>query len=555
MTQGWQKWGLCAVALGLVAAAPRPEEGEGVVASDNALASAAGAEVLAMGGNAVDAAVATALAAGVVHPAGSGLGGGGFAVFDVEGARGSLDFRETAPAAAHETLYQDDAGEVIEGISRRGGLAVATPGEPRGLAWLVREHGELSLAQVAGPAIRLARRGFPMSAHLAAGLERTEYPDVLASFPADHRAGVRVRRPELARAIKRWARSDGEALNVGPVAEAMATAAQEAGGILTAEDLAGYEVREREPIVAPFGDYTVISMAPPSSGGVVLAQVLQVVADDDLAALGHNSSAYIHRLTEAFKHAYADRARVLGDPDYSSFDTGELLTPERIDEVRRAFDPAHTLPLDAYGMAAQLPEDAGTQHISVIDTDGGSCALTTTINTTFGSGVVVPGYGLILNNEMDDFAAKAGVPNAYGLVGHAANAVGAHKRPLSSTTPTLVLDGEGNVVLSLGASGGSTIITAVTQVLLNILVFEMDPQQAVSEPRFHHQWKPDRLWLEPGFSLDVQEALAERGHEVFVRGGFSAVQAVQMHEGIARGGADPRKGGWPAGVWLQRPLQ
>ena len=544
--------GLSIIALALVAAAPYPESGDAVVASDHALASQAGIQVLKAGGNAVDACVATALAAGVVQPAGSGLGGGGFAVWSIGGEYGTLDFREMAPAEAHPELFQDADGNVMEGASRRGGLAVAIPGEPRGLAWLVREHGALTLPQVAKPAARLGIRGFELGPHLAGALERTSYDSISAAFPQDHRPGTWVQRRDLGKAIQRWSRSDGESLNVGRDAERIAAAAQEAGGILTSQDLASYEVRVREPIVVPFGDYTVVSMAPPSSGGVVLAQVLQVLAQDDLPALGVNSSAYIHRVTEAFKHAYADRARVLGDPDFVEVPFDELLEPARIEAVRDAFDPDHTLPTQAYGIGGQLPEDHGTQHISVIDANGDACALTTTVNTSFGSGVVVPDVGIILNNEMDDFVAKPGVPNAYGLVGGEENAVQAGKRPLSSTTPTLLLDGDGQVVLSIGASGGSTIISSVAQVLLNVMVFDMDPQGAVAAPRFHHQWKPEVLFLEPGIPTDVVRALEERGHTVDVRGGYSAVQAVAREGDVLQGGADPRKAGWPAALWMDR---
>lgn len=548
--QSYSVWLCSVVALSLVAAAPYAETGDAMVASDHMLASRAGAEILAQGGNAVDAAVATALAAGVVQPAGSGLGGGGFATWSVSGDIGSVDFRERAPAASTADMYVGADGEVVDGLSRRGALAVAVPGEPRGLAWLVETHGTLPLTQVARPAVRLAKRGFELGPHLDRALNRTGYEAIQAEFPEEHRPGTWVKRKALGQTIARWARSGGDSLYSGTDGQALVGHVESEGGIITMEDLAAYTVQERQPIVVDFHDYTIVSMAPPSSGGVVLAQVLQVLADDDLAGMGLNSSAYIHQVAEALKHAYADRARDLGDPDFVEVPVSELISDARVQEVRRAFNPDQTLPTEAYGRGAQLPEDHGTQHISVVDAEGGACALTTTVNTSFGSGLVVPGLGLILNNEMDDFSSQPGVPNAYGLVGGMENGIEPGKRPLSSTTPTLVLDAGGNVVMAVGASGGSTIISSVIQVILNVTVFDLDPQEAVATARFHHQWKPDVLFLEPEIARDVQEALTARGHTVDVRGGYSAVQVVTASGQATAGGADPRKGGWPAGVWL-----
>jgi gamma-glutamyltranspeptidase/glutathione hydrolase len=450
-------------------------------------------------------------------------------------------------------MFLGPEGRAVPERSRTGGLAVAVPGEPAGLALLLARHGTRSPRAVARPAIRLAARGFPMGAHLADALDRTRHPEVRAAFPEPYRHGTRVRRPELARTLRRWARTGGRSWVDGADARAVAAEVQRAGGVLVADDLAAYAVAERAPVVVPFRGWTVVSMAPPSSGGAVLAQVLRVVEDDDLVGMGLNSSAYVHRLTEAFKHAYADRAAAMGDPDFVEVPVAALVGEARVAAVRAAYDPARTLPTEAYGAAAQLPEDGGTQHISVVDAAGGAVALTTTINTSFGSGLVVDGTGVILNDEMDDFAAAPDAPNAFGLVGGDANAVAPGKRPLSSTTPTLVLDADGDVVLAIGASGGSTIISAVTQVILNSLVFGLDPQEAVASPRFHHQWRPDELWLEPGFPADVREALAARGHAIVERPGYSAVQVVAVGEGGASGASDPRKSGAPAAIWADDP--
>ncbi len=546
--------GLVLAVSAAVAAAPTPERRDALVSSDHPLASRAGAEILAAGGNAVDAAVATALAAGVVQPAGSGLGGGGFAVWVDGDERGVLDFREVAPSAAHRDMFLTPEGEVDPAASRVGGLAVGVPGEGIGLARLVAEAGSLAPARVAAPAVTLASRGFPAGNHLAQALDRTGHADVQALFRQGERlprAGEEIRNPALARTLRRWAATGGRAMHEGPAARAIAAAAQGAGGVLTVEDLEGYAPRVREPVVTTWQDHTVIGMPPPSSGGLVLGQLLRVLEGYDLAALGHNSSDYVHLLAEAMKHAYADRAGSMGDEDFVDVPREGLVSDARVQEIRGRIWPGRTFPPEWYGAPLAPSEDAGTQHISVMDAEGRAVALTTTINTSFGSGVVVESLGLVLNNEMDDFAAAPGVPNAFGLLGAEANAVAPGKRPLSSMTPTVILDPEGQPVIAIGGSGGSFIISATLQVLLNLVVFEMDPQQAVAAPRMHHQWMPDRLYLEPAFPTDVRRALEARGHTLSVRRGFSAVQVVVREEGAVVGGADPRKGGWPAGAWLR----
>ena len=533
-----------------------------MVAGDARAVSDAGAEVLRVGGNAVDAAVAAALSAGVVQPAGSGLGGGGFAVVVLpDGTRRIVDFREVAPAAATRTMYQDADGAVTGNASRVGPAAVAVPGESRGLAWLVERYGDLPHRVVAGPAIRQAAQGFPLGAHLAAALKNTKHDEVRALFSGvDLRPGETVRRQALAGTLRRWAASGGEDLHTGSGARAIASEVDGKGP--TREDLAAYAVVEREPIAIPWRGKTVLTMPPPSSGGVVLGQVLRVLEDYDLESLGHNSSDYLHILTEAMKHAYADRAHHLGDPDFVEVPTERLLSDGRRDAIRQAIWPGRTFEPDHYGPLIAPPQDGGTQHISVRDAKGGAVALTTTINTGFGSGVVVESAGLILNNEMDDFSSAPGTPNAYGLVGSEANAIEAGKRPLSSMSPTVILDENGEVEMVVGASGGSTIISSSLQAILNVLVFGMDAQEAVSAPRIHHQWQPDMLILNHGIPEDVARALEARGHAVTRQktrqqcksgGVFECfrgnVQMVAVVDGEVQGGADPEKGGWPAGTW------
>ena len=539
---------LLLVSLALLAAAPPPLQSDGgMVAADHELASRAGAEMLARGGNAIDAAVATALASGVVQPAGSGLGGGGFAVVTDGSRHYVLDFREVAPAAGHPTMYQDEAGEVVEGLSRNGGLAVAVPGEGRGLARLLAEHGTMRPSDVVKPAIRLAGRGFPLGAHLHAALMKQ--PGMVILFDAlteVPKQGELVRRRTLASTLDGWARSKGEALNVGPLAGDIVATVQAEGGILTLEDLASYQPVEREPLVGHYRGYTVVTMPPPSSGGAVLLQALAVLEGYELEPLGHNSSDHIHLLAETFQHAYADRAAVMGDPDFTDVPVDAMLDPERIAEIQRSIWPARTFDRQDYGAGYALPEDAGTLHVSVIDETGLGVALTTTINTSFGSKVVAPKSGVLLNNEMDDFVSKPGVPNAYGLIGREANAVEPGKKPLSSMTPTLLINPEGEVVMAVGGSGGSFIISSTLQVLSNVVDFGMDPEEAVSAPRMHHQWVPETLFVDEGISLDTIGALEGRGHTVTQMGFYSAVQVVLVEDGHTEGASDPRKGGRPA---------
>jgi len=533
----------------LAGVAPPPEVGDAVVASDHRWVSEAGAEVLRRGGNAVDAVVAAALSAGVVQPAGSGLGGGGFAVLSDGKTRYVLDFREVAPAAATRDMYLGPDGAVLAAASKVGGRAVGVPGESRGLARLLAAHGTLTPAEIAAPAIRQAASGFGVGAHLAHALENTKHPAIIALFTINGALAVdgqSFRRPALAKTLRRWAKSRGEDLHMGAGARGIAAAVADDGGV-TVEDLAAYRPVEREPIIARYKEYTLVTMPPPSSGGVVLAQALSVLEGYDLASLGHNSSDYVHLVSEVMKHGYADRAHHLGDPDFVDVPVEHLLSPQRVGEIRSKVWPGRSFPPNHYGPLIAPPEDSGTQHISVIDEDGMAVALTTTINTSFGSGVVT-GEGVILNNEMDDFVAAPGVPNAYGLVGSEANAIEPGKRPLSSMTPTIVLDPKGRVVMSIGASGGSFIISSVLQTFLNIEEFGMDPQEAVAAPRFHHQWQPDTLFLESGFPRDVVRALETRGHQTRTIERFSSVQVVVAPKGGGplQGGSDPSKGGWPA---------
>ncbi|MSP55044.1 MAG: gamma-glutamyltransferase [Myxococcales bacterium] len=498
---------------------------QGAVAADHVLASEAGASVLRAGGNAVDAAVAAALSSGVVQPSGSGLGGGGFAlVVQSDGSATFLDFRETAPAAATRDMY---AGGTGGGSSQDGGLAVATPAEALGLAELETRFGRLGAARVAAPAIAQARDGFQRGAHLQQALR--SHPGMDTLFTTHD--GQTLRRPLLAKALTAWGETGGKAFRDGWVAQDFVDATTAAGGILTLADLTSYAVKERTPLSGSWHGHTVITAPPPSSGGIAILQMLQ--ATDGVAGVPCR--------VEAAKHAMADRAVFGGDPDFVSVDSAALLSPARIDAIRTDCGPT-TRPSDHYGkITAQT--DHGTLHISVMDSSGMAVALTTTINTTFGSKVVAPRSGIVLNNEMDDFAARPGEPNAYGLIQSENNAIGPGRRPLSSMSPTVVLGPDKRPVLAVGASGGPFIITATYQTIENVLLAGLSPADALNAPRWHHQWMPDVVTLEPAAPGSAD--LAAAGHTLkTIEKPACAVQVVRrLADGSFEAASDPRKGG------------
>jgi gamma-glutamyltranspeptidase/glutathione hydrolase len=550
---------LATAPLAAGAATPPPVGyGRGAVAADNQLASLAGVEILRRGGDAVDAACAAAFVLGVVSPAGSGIGGGGLMLIKRRAAEPvAIDFRETAPATAGRDMFR--ARGVARDASRVGGLAVATPGEVRGCAEAVRRFGKLPLGAVLAPAIRHAERGFAVGAHLADAVtsmqrELAGEPCLAATLLPGGRppvVGERLRRPELARTLRAIAARGPDAFYRGPIARALVTAVRARGGILTEADLARYRPRERHPLRARYRGHVVYSMPPPSSGGVALIEALNLLERRPLAPLGHNSSAYLHLVAEALKHVFADRARHLGDDDFVKVPVATL-TARWYADLLAARLGARTLAPERYGSRtpprAPPPVDGGTSHVSVVDREGTAVALTTTINTSFGALFCARGTGVILNNEMDDFAARPGEANAFGLVQGEQNAVAAGKRPLSSMTPTIVTRSDGELALVAGASGGPTIISGTLQALLNVVDFGLDASAAVGRTRVHHQWLPDELWVESDLPRDVTEALAARGHRLRARARpFTAVQVVLVRAAKLWPASDPRKAGAPAG--------
>jgi gamma-glutamyltranspeptidase/glutathione hydrolase len=465
----------------------------------------------------------------------------------------ALDYRETAPAAASRDMFVRN-GVAVPELSRQGGLAVAVPGEVAGLALAQRTYGTLPLAVVLEPAIRYARDGFRIEAHLAKeiaaqraglaadpGLART----YLRADRSPRSVGELLKQPQLAATLMRIAQAGPEAFYHGAIARQIADSVQAAGGVLTEADLAAYRPRWREPLRRSYQGFEVVSMPPPSSGGGVILAALAILRDDDLTALGHDSATTDHLLAETMKHVFADRANFYGDPDFVDVPLERLLSAQNTAAMRRRISASRTFAPDQYGTqsaVARLADDHGTSHVSVMDNQGNAVACTTTINTGFGALLSAGDTGIVLNNEMDDFSAQAGVANVYGLVGNDANAIAPGKRPLSSMSPTLVLK-NGVPVLALGGSGGPLIITGTLQVLLNVLAFGLDATTAVAAPRLHHQWSPPVLLVEPGIPKSTRNVLARTGHAVKEVAAMAAIQAVRRDGEQFEGAADPRKGG------------
>jgi gamma-glutamyltranspeptidase/glutathione hydrolase len=524
----------------------------GVVSSEHRLASEAGIEILRRGGNAVDAAVATALAVGVVNPSSCGIGGGGFMViFDRHrGEVAALDYRETAPAAASRDMFVRN-GQVDHDLSVRGGLAVGVPGEIAGLHAALQRFGSLPFRDIAAPAIRLAREGFLVEAHLAKAIasqseQLRKRPPLAALFFGDEgeplEEGERLRQPDLADTLELIAREGPRAFYEGRLPAAMVEAVRTSGGALEIGDFAAYRPVWRAPIEGRLGAYRIFGMPPPSSGGGLVIELVRMLGRDDFQALGQSSPTYLHLLAEAMQFGFADRAEFYGDPDFVEVPLRRLLSPARLRALRRRMSAATTFSPSFYGHRSGA-NDGGTSHLSVIDARGNAVACTTSINTAFGSMVRAPGTGVLLNNTMDDFSAQPGTPNVYGLIGSEANSIAPGKRPLSSMTPTIVLRGD-EVAAVAGASGGPFIISGTLQALLNALVFGQDAEAAVATPRIHHQWLPPVLMVEVGIEPATRQTLQRLGHRLVQVPGISAVQlALRRSDGTLEGAADPRKGG------------
>ena len=524
-----------------------------MVGSTDENASRAGLQVLQQGGNAVDAAVAVGFALAVTHPAAGNLGGGGFMVIRMaDGRETSVDYREKAPARAHRDMFLDEAGQLIPNLSIVGPLAAGVPGSVAGMAFAQRTYGRLPLADVVAPAIALARDGFEVSWALADSLKSAQA--LLAKFPSSARAfrrpdgtmpgpGDRLVQPELAKTLTLIAEQGPDAFYTGPIAELIAAEMSRSGGFITKADLAAYTPRERPPIVGSYRGHRVVSMAPPSSGGIGLVQLLNILEAFPLADYGHNSSRSIHLVAEAARRVYADRSEWLGDPAFFDVPVVGLLSRRYADQLRSGISETRaTSSRDVKPGQPRNFEHSQTTHYSVVDADGNAVATTTTLNGSYGNGQMVTGAGFLLNNEMDDFSAKPGAPNMFGLIGGEANAVGPGKRMLSSMTPAIVAK-NGKLVLVTGSPGGRTIINTVLHVVLGVTAWNLTGREAVDAPRWDHEWMPDRVTFEgEALSPAAVEKLKAMGYDIVLRGEQGSAQTIWMHPqtGTAFGIADLR---------------
>ena len=490
-----------------------------MVVSAREEASRIGTEILKMGGNAFDAMIATEMALAVTYPFAGNLGGGGFMVYRTQyGELGALDYREKAPMAAFKDMYLDENGEVISYKSKVGGLAVGVPGTVAGIFAVHEKLGSLPMETLLEPVIQLAERGYVVTQKQQARFDN--YAAIFDSinrqktlYSQGFKAGDTVKNPALANSLKALQTEGRSAFYGGTLGQELVNYLGQHDGIITLEDLKAYEAQWREPVIFNYKDLRVISMAPPSSGGICLAQIMKMIEPYDIKSYGHNSLKAIQLITEAERRAYADRSYYLGDPDFVDIPT-EILTSEAYLSGRMSdfsFDTATPSSTINYG-EVEVVESMETTHYSIVDSFGNAIAVTTTLNGAYGSKLYVPELGFFLNNEMDDFSAKPGVPNMFGLIGAEANSIAPQKRMLSSMTPTLI-EKDGEFWMTVGTPGGSTIITSVLQTVLNVYEFDMSMQEAVNAPRFHHQWLPDVILFEPeGFEQDILESLKTKGY-------------------------------------------
>lgn len=529
---------------------------KGMVVSQDEHASNAGREILALGGNAVDAAVATGFALAVTHPQAGNLGGGGFMLVYLrsEDRTIAIDYREMAPAGASRDMFLNKDGNVDNRAARFSMKSSGVPGTVMGLTEALAKYGTLPLATVMAPAIRLAE-GFEMTWALSGSLGRyrerlgadeASLKQFFKSDGSNYEQGEMFVQAELANTLKEIAAKGADGFYKGWVADRIVEAMENGGGLITHDDLNNYVVKEREAIEGTYRNYKVVSMPPPSSGGVHVIQMLNVLEGWDMKSLGHNSADYIHRLTESMKYAYADRSKYLGDPDYFNVPVSALIDKDYAATIRDRIKLDTATPSTEIAPAPSLPDESkDTTHFSTMDAAGNMVSNTYTLNFSYGNGRTVAGAGFLLNNEMDDFSAKPGSPNGFGLLGGEANSIAPGKRPLSSMTPVLLFK-DGQPFVTTGSPGGSTIITVVLQTVLNVMEFDMNAATATARPRIHHQWFPDRLAIEPGVTVDTLRKLSDMGHNVLTdrpRILGATMTIIRRPNGIIAGSADPRRPG------------
>ncbi|WP_394210893.1 gamma-glutamyltransferase [Psychrobacter piscatorii] len=523
----------------------------GMVATQEALASDIGLQILKDGGNAVDAGVAVGFALAVTLPRAGNIGGGGFMmIYDAkQGKTVALDYREKAPSSASRDMYLDDEGNAVSDLSRYHGLAVGVPGTVAGLLKALEEHGTMSREQVMAPAIALAEDGIEVTAGLSESL--TALSDRLQKWPSTkkvffkadgsaYQPGERLKQPELARSLKRIAVQGADGFYKGETARDIVKAVNEAGGSMSLQDLADYEAIARVPVKGDYRGYEIVSMPPPSSGGIHIIEILNILEGYPLKDYGQNSAQTIHLMSEAMQLAYADRAEYLGDSDFIDVPASGLTSQAYADKLRTLIDPNKATPAATIKANNPLPyESDQTTHFSIVDKDGNAIANTYTLNFSYGTGLVADGTGILLNNEMDDFSAKPGVPNGYGLIGGDANAVEANKRPLSSMSPTLVFKDNKPYIVT-GSPGGSRIITTVTQIISNVIDHDMNIAEATHAPRIHDQWLPDEIRVEKALNIDTVKKLESMGHTVSPKSAMGSTQSIMLTPNGVYGSSDPR---------------
>ncbi|MDR0806006.1 MAG: gamma-glutamyltransferase [Enterobacteriaceae bacterium] len=524
----------------------------GMVSSVNRTATLAGVEVLKKGGNAVDAAVAVGYVLAVTHPQAGNIGGGGFMLLRTnDGKTTAIDFREVAPLNASRDMFLDAKGNADPEKSLTSHLASGVPGTVAGFALANKKYGSMPMSALIQPAIKLAKEGFIVNEALADDLN-VYGREVLLKNPTSRaiffkpdgsawQKGEVLVQPDLANSLTLIARDGADAFYKGKIADDIVAQMAQNGGLISKADLAAYRAVERQPVSGTYKGYEIFSMPPPSSGGVHIIQIMNILENFDLQSMGHNSAEAIHTMAEAMKYAYADRSEYLGDPDFVSVPVQQLISKtyakEQIASQIVADSARASITIKPGNLTAY--ESDQTTHFSVVDAQGNAAAVTYTLNTNFGSGIVAGKSGILLNNQMDDFSAKPGVPNMYGLIGGDANAVQAGKRPLSSMSPTIVTK-NGELVLVTGSPGGSRIITTVLQVILNTIEFNMNIAEATNSPRIHHQWIPEEIRIEKGISPDTIKYLEQKGHKVSIQPAMGSTQSIVVTPDGLFGAADPR---------------
>jgi len=528
----------------------------GMVASQEAVATEVGVEILQKGGNAVDAAIATGFALAVTLPRAGNLGGGGFMMIhrSETGETDALDYREKAPAGAFRDMFLGDDGEPDKAKSRFSGLAVGVPGTVAGFEAAFEKHGSgnLTWAELVDPAIKLAEDGIvvtqDLSASLIARLERLSKDEATAKIffkpgLVPYQPGEILKQPDLANTLRKIAENGAAGFYAGEVAEKIAAKVQVTGGSMTVEDLASYDAVWRAPVFGDYRGHQIASMPPPSSGGAHIVQILNILEGYPIGEFGLNSADTIHVMAEAMRRAYADRSEYLGDTDFVDVPLSGLTTKAYADTLREGISLEKATSSDEIRPADPLPfESNQTTHYSVVDKDGNAVSNTYTLNFSYGAGMTADGTGVLLNNELDDFSAKPGVPNAYGLIGGDANAVEPNKRPLSSMSPTLVFK-DGKVLLVTGSPGGGRIITTTLQIIMNVIDHQMNIAEASAAPRVHHQWYPDEIRIEEGLSPDTIRLLEARGHTLAVKNVMGSTQSIMQIDRVLAGASDPRRRG------------